>query len=151
MTDPIVHLSTSPRHGLPLLFAAQAQKEVVLNESLARLDALSHPAVEDELAAPPSTPLEGQCWLVAPAATGGWAGHDGAIAAFSGGDWLFLEPRDGMRCWMAATGQWLRFENGWSGVTAPAVPSGGTMIDSESRNAIAALINLLKLAGIFPR
>lgn len=151
MTDPVAYLATSPRHKLPLLFVAQAQKEVVLNESLARLDALVHPAVEDELAAPPATPQEGQCWLVAPAANGDWAGHDGEIAAFSGGDWLFLVPRDGMRCWVVATGQLLRFESGWSGAQAPAVPTGGATVDSEARSAIESLINALKQAGIFPR
>jgi hypothetical protein len=150
MTDPLSFQSESARHALPLLFTAQAQKEVVLNESLARIDALLHPSVEGRLAAPPPAPEEGQCWLVDSPATGHWLGHEGEIASFVSGSWLFQLPRAGMRCWSIDEGRWLRFEGGWIAPNRPNLPQGGTTVDAESRAAIAALINALTLAGIFP-
>ena len=54
---------------------AQAQKEFVVNESLARIDALLHCAVEGVAAEPPGEPAEGECWLVADTPSGAWAGR----------------------------------------------------------------------------
>ena len=85
--------SRTPRHDLPLLFAGQTQREGFVNEALARIDALLHGAIEAQLAAPPAAPAEGQCWLVASGSTGTWAGHDGEIAAYESGNWLFFLPR----------------------------------------------------------
>ncbi|UIP07145.1 DUF2793 domain-containing protein [Erythrobacter sp. SDW2] len=149
MTDPLSYQSDSARHNLPLLFAAQVQKEIVLNEALMRIDSLLHLSVEDRLAAPPVAPEEGQCWLVAAGAGGTWAGHEDQIAAFSGADWLFSAPREGMRCWLQSTGQWLRFGAGWVAPEKPVLASGGATVDAESRTAIEALINALTEAGIF--
>lgn len=149
MTEPLSYQSDSARYNLPLLFAAQAQKEVVLNEALIRLDSLLHPSVEDRLAEPPATPLDGQCWLVDSGASGSWTGHEGEIAAYSGGDWLFLAPRQGMRCWLQSSRQWLNFDAGWIAPEKPVLASGGATVDTESRSAIQTLINALTEAGIF--
>ena len=147
MSDPLFD-SASARFALPFLFAGQAQKEGHVNESLARIDALLHPAIEDELAAPPASPGEGLCWLVGPSATGSWAGHSAALASFTGGNWLFVAPRDGMRVLNRASGQEMRFFGSWQRASRPAAPSGGTVIDSEARTALTALIAALTTAGI---
>ena len=68
------------RHGLPLLQAGQAQKEVTHNEALVLLDLLAHPAVEGVLATPPAAPTPGQGWIIGAGATGAWSGQDGALA-----------------------------------------------------------------------
>lgn len=149
MTDPLSYQSDSARHNLPLLLAAQAQKEIVLNEALMRIDALLHLSIEDRLAMPPATPLEGQCWLVDAGASGSWMDHEGEIAAFTGGDWLFLAPREGMRCWLQSARQWLCFDGGWIAPDKPVLASGGSTVDAESRAAIEALINTLTEVGIF--
>ena len=151
MSDPINFDSTTPRFALPLLFAGQAQKEVFVNEALSLADALMHCAVQDEVAAPPATPAEGHCWLVANAPTGGWAGQANKIACRQAGQWLFVAPRDGMRIMNLTTGQDMRRLGGtWMAPTALPAPSGGAIIDSEARVAIVNLLQSLQDAGIFP-
>jgi len=149
MADPVTYQSTSPRHQLPLLFAAQAQKEVVINDALIRLDALTHLVVQTQQDDPSPTPIEGQCWIVGSAPTGVWSGHAEAIAAFLAGDWLFLEPHDGMACWHANARQFIHYDGGWQTVAKPAIPSGGSVVDIESRQSIEALLIALTSAGIF--
>ena len=52
--------------ALPYLEADQAQKNVTVNEALQALDALVHLTVADRyLAAPPGSPVEGVCHIVA--------------------------------------------------------------------------------------
>ncbi|MFM5953159.1 MAG: DUF2793 domain-containing protein [Novosphingobium sp.] len=149
MTDPLFDIRT-PRHDLPLLFAGQAQKESFVNEVAARVDALLHLAIEGEAASPPGSPADGQCWLVAAAPTGDWIGRAGQIAAREAGNWLFLQPRDGMQALNKATGQCIRFHGTWKIAAKPATPTGGTTVDAEARAAIAALVAALVTAGMIP-
>ena len=149
MSDPFLFDNASPRFGLPLLHAGQSQKEVFVNEAHALADALMHCAIEGESAAPPSTPIDGENWLVASSATGAWAGKDGAIACRQAGNWLFIQPRDGMRVLDRSTGQDRRFFAGWQIPATPLEPSGGSTVDSEARTALSALLTALQTAGIF--
>ena len=146
MTD----LPTTPRFALPLLAVAQAQKEVTHNEALTLLDALVHAAVEGgPLAAPPAGPVDGQCWIVGAAPTGAWTGQENAIAIRSGGGWRFAPPREGMRATRLTDGAQLRFDGDlWAAPATVAVPSGGSIIDSEARTALATLILHLAAQGL---
>ncbi|MCC6829671.1 MAG: DUF2793 domain-containing protein [Novosphingobium sp.] len=150
MTDPFLFDSTTPRFGLPLLHAGQSQKEAFVNEAHALADALLHGAIEGELATPPASPDEGECWLVGSGASGAWAGHDGAIACRQGGNWLFVPPRDGLRLLDRSTGQDLRFFGIWQIPSLPPEPTGGSTVDSEARTTLSALLGTLRTAGIFP-
>lgn len=149
MPDPLFDSRTA-RFALPLLFAGQAQKEGYVNEIAARIDALLHGAIEAEQSTPPVNPIDGQCWLVAAGASGDWLGQSGRIAARQAGNWLFFDPRDGMKVLNRATGQEFRFSSGWKAATRPAAPSGGTTVDAEARAAITALLASLTTAGIIP-
>ncbi len=148
MTDPIAFDSTSPRFGLPLLYAGQAQKELHVNEAHALTDALLHCAIESVASAPPANPANGLCWLVATAPTGAWSGKAGKLALWQNGNWLFITPRDGMRVLNRATGQEQRFAGTWRIPVRPAPISGGTVIDNEARAAIAAILSCLESGGI---
>jgi len=150
MSDPISFESSTPRYSLPNLFSGQAQKEIFVNEAFARLDALVHPAVEAELTTPPASPLPGQCWLVGTGASGDWSGHDGALASWQGGSWLFIAPQLGCRLTDLSTGGSLCFNGNWLRLIAPAEPAGGITADDEARQAIVNLIETLRSAGIFP-
>src|SRR4051794_1231339 len=112
MSDPLF-VSRTARFDLPLLFAGQTQKEGFVNETSARIDALLHGAIEGEQAAPPTSPSDGQAWLVAPGASGDWSGQSGKIAARQGGNWLFAVPRDGMKLLNRTSGQEIRYAGTW--------------------------------------
>ena len=88
---------TTPRSGLPLLAAAQAQKHVTHNEALLQLDALSCARLLDrDLTAPPPSPADGDAYLVKATATGDWTGQDGNIAFAVDGAWRFYAPYAGL-------------------------------------------------------
>lgn len=92
-------MSTTPNLGLPYIDAGQAQKHVTHNEALRFLDALVQLAVQDrDLTAPPSSPGEGQRWIVKTGATDAWSGHADHIAAWQDGAWQFSAPVAG---WVA--------------------------------------------------
>lgn len=149
MTDPISFTSTTPRFGLPLLFAGQSQKEVTVNEGLLAADILLHTAIEAVVSSPPATPSLGQCWLVGTSATGTFAGRADHIAAWTEGGWQFLPPRNGMRVFdLSAGADRLFLGSNWQIVAAPANPTGGTVVDSEARTAIAAILAALTDAGV---
>lgn len=150
MSDPIAFASLSPRFGLPLLYAGQAQKELHVNEAHALTDALLHGIVEGEASTPPAEPAEGQAWLVGPAPGGDWTGQAGKLACRQGGQWLFVAPCDGMRLHSRALDREIRYLSGWIVPVRPTEPSGGSTIDAEARTTIAAILNCLEEAGIVP-
>lgn len=147
MPDPLFDSRTA-RFDLPLLFAGQSQKEVYVNEAASRIDALLHCIIEGELAAPPVQPVDGQCWLIAAAPQGDWTGRTGQLAARQSGQWLFFLPRDGLRLLNRANGQFRHFLSSWKTPARPALPTGGTVIDTEARTAIAAILATLTTAGV---
>ena len=87
---------------LPYILAAQAQKHVTHNEALRALDAIVQLAVLDrDLVAPPASPSNGDRFIVASGASGGWSGKDGQIAAWQDGAWAYFEPNDGWLAWVS--------------------------------------------------
>ncbi|RZJ96240.1 MAG: DUF2793 domain-containing protein [Novosphingobium sp.] len=149
MSDPFLFDTASPRYGLPLLFPGQSQKEVFVNEAHALTDALLHCAIEGEAAVPPSSPTDGEAWLVGASPSGVWAGQAGKLASRQAGNWIFVSPRDGLRLLDRSTGQERRFFGSWRFPDAPLEPIGGSVVDAEARQAIVEMIAALKDAGIY--
>ena len=76
-------MATTTNFGLTLLEAAQAQKEITINQALTGIDAaLSGVVVDKDLTAPPSSPATNAMYIVGPSPTGAWAGHANALAYF---------------------------------------------------------------------
>ena len=162
-------MADTARWGLPMLEAGQAQKEMTVNEALARLDLLAQAAVvATGLDTPPATPVEGQAWIVGSAPTGIWAGQARALAGWTVGGWRFVAPRDGMSVWSAtdgcpvtfATGQWRVGRLAGTSVAigglqvvgaraaAIAAPTGGGVVDTEARATLAAVLGALRHHGL---
>jgi len=140
----------TPRFALPLLAAAQAQKEMTHNEALARLDiAVQAVVVSVAPSSIPSSPAVGQCWTVGTGAGGAWAGRDGAIAGWTVGGWRFVAPFPGMAVWSLADACIVRRSaTAWTMGSAIAVPTGGATIDVEARAAIGAVIATMRAHGL---
>lgn len=150
MSDLPNFADVTPRFALPLLYAAQAQKEVFVNEALMLTDALAHSCVEGERATPPETSAEGDAWLVAPEATADWADAEGSIAVCRGAGWVFIPPRDGMRVFDRSRGAEMLFFGFWRKASLPVEPVGGTNVDGVARTAINDLVSALQALGILP-
>ena len=149
MTTPNSFTSTTPRHALPFLFPGQAQREFFVNESLARIDMLLHPSVKGEAATPPADPAEGDCYVVASAAEGDWAGRDHQLAGWTGGGWSFAEPREGMVVRDESAASSLIYAGAWIRPAPPSEPSGGSTVDAEARAAIGEVVAILRQYGLF--
>lgn len=103
----------TPRLGLPYVVAAQAQKHIPINESLARLDGLVQLAVESRSApAQPASPAGGGVWILPASATGAaWAGQlAGTLMRFEAGAWEALVPAEGVLAWVKDENQMVVFD-----------------------------------------
>lgn len=150
MTEPIAFTSVSPRLGLPLLFAGQTQKEFYVNQAHALIDMLLHPSVKGESSTPPADPEDGECWLVAPDAQEAWAGHDGELASFQAGIWMFAAPRPGLRVFDQASGGTVFFSDSWKRIEPISIPGEESSIDEETRGLLIKITQSLSAAGILP-
>lgn len=148
MPETPIFADRSARFDLPFLFSGQAQREFYVNESLVRIDALLHPAVDSELAAPPAAPAKGQAFIIAANPTGDWTGRAGQVASWDGQQWTYLVPRAGMRVYETTTRLVLHFRTAWERPTSVANPQNGTMVDVEARSAITQLLDVLRKQGL---
>lgn len=135
---------------LPLLYAAQAQKEITHNEALVLIDALLGGCVEAVVNDPASiNPDEGKAWIIGAAPVGVWSGRVGQIAVYSAGGWRFAPALPDMRLFDRSADVILTHNGtGWTAPVAIAEPSGGTTVDAEARATLAALLAALRSAGL---
>jgi hypothetical protein len=75
------------------------------NTSLKVIDTLLMLGVISTTATPPTTPLEGDRYIVGPSATGIWAGKDNQIAAYVDAAWSYYPPKVGYTLRSAANGR----------------------------------------------
>jgi len=164
-----MHDEHTDRLGLPLLWAGQAQKELFHNEALAVIDmAVQASVVALGVADPPDDPQRGACWIVGAGASGAWAGHDHALAGWTGGGWRFIAPREGMAIWSHADTMMVRYRSGaWEigkltaasvsigshqvlGARQPAIadPVGGQIVDTEAREALKSVLSAMRAHGL---
>lgn len=134
-------MDDTPRLSLPQIVAGQALKHITHNEALLRLDVLVQASVEARtLAAPPTSPLEGEAWIVPIGASGAWAGHGEEIAAFQAGAWNFYDPAPGWQVFDKAGGTLCVFSgSGWVAVaaTGSGLPKLGINAEADSSNRLA--------------
>ena len=106
-------MATEPNLGITLMDAAQAQPEVIFNEAVYKLAAMSPlQALDKDLNDPPSTPDDGARYIVSSSATGDWSGHEFDVALNINGTWHFLEPLPGWTCYVQDEGIYYQFTPG---------------------------------------
>ena len=139
-------MPNSPLLGLPYLASAQAQKHVTHNEALSLLDGLLQLSVISRgLATPPSTPVDGDRYLVAASAMGEWLGQVGQLALRMEGAWRFTPPRKGWRLWVENENLFLVFDGTiW---IAPPLPSQLQNLSLLGVNAAADATNKLAVSS----
>lgn len=129
MPDSIFSDAT-PRLGLPYVLAAQAQKHIPINDSLARLDGLVQLAVESRsTSAQPASPPSGGVWILPSGATGAaWASQPvGVLMRFEAGAWEAWTPAEGVLAWVKDENQMVAFDG-----------AAWTPLSATFRNTIAA-------------
>ncbi len=115
-------MDSSPNLNLPYIAPAQAQKHVTHNEALRALDALVHLSVlRDDLTTPPSTPADGDRYIIGSSASAAWAGQDGKVGAYQDGAWAFYQPATGWRAWVEESSALVV----WDGMQWSSVGTGG--------------------------
>ncbi len=93
-------MTTTNHLSLPLVQQSQAQKEVTVNEALAKIDALLNTgAMSLSLPTPPASPNEGDLYIIGDAAADEWAGRENNITYFDH-IWRFITPREGVTLWV---------------------------------------------------
>ncbi|MDS7597844.1 DUF2793 domain-containing protein [Agrobacterium tumefaciens] len=133
---------------LPYILPSQAQKHVTHNEALQRLDAVVQLVIADVPATPPSSPEEGDCFLIAENATGDWSGNAGKLAFRQDGAWLIMQPKPGWTAWFAEAGRYRVLQDGsWQDMPLPATGRMdrlgiGTDADATNRFALASPASL---------
>lgn len=134
---------TTPRSGMPLLAAAQAQKHVTHNEALLQLDALGCARILDrDLTAPPGSPGDGDTYLIHATATGDWTGQDGRIAFALDGGWRFYEPFAGLMAYVVDEAKPIVFDGtAWSDfvslLSLENIPMLGVNTTADTTNKLA--------------
>lgn len=92
-------MSSSPRLGIPYLVPSQSQKEVTHNEMINMLELLLQGTVIAIQDTPPTTPTEGDLYIIGNSPTADWAGLSKYLACYIGGAWKTLAPKEGWRVW----------------------------------------------------
>lgn len=139
--------------SLPLILPAQAQKHVTHNEALAQLDLIVQLTVIDRVrTTAPALSSVGDRHIVAPGASGPWAGQSGRIALYSATGWQFTQALPGWRAHVLAEGQTAVFDGlGWSAPTDGPLSVGelgvSATADATNRLAVSSPATLLNHAG----
>ncbi|WP_199555142.1 DUF2793 domain-containing protein [Sandaracinobacteroides hominis] len=145
------------RLEMPMLIAGQGQKDVTHNEALMALDCLVGAVVASrQVLTPPQAPELGECWIVAPGAAGEWGGQENRLACWTVGGWRFHRVPEGFALWVVDEQRTIRRTAGGFAEVAPYGPpadgveisQGGSVIDVEAREALAALLHRLVGLGL---
>lgn len=93
---------TTPKLAAPELTSGQALPESTVNEQVRTIEqGAGHFIFKDrDLATPPGSPAQGDCYLVATSGTGAWAGQDGKIAFYMNTGWEFITAIEGFTAWV---------------------------------------------------
>lgn len=146
----------TPSLALPYLLPSQAQKHVIHNEAIRKLDALAQICLKSAGAnEPPSDPAEGDTHAIGADPSGAWAGKAGQLAIMQDGAWMFAQPRKGWTGWLA-DGAMLVVHDGTAWTEAERAPTElhnvtlagiGTSASEPNRLSVSSPASLFSHAG----
>ena len=113
---------TTPRLGAPELTSGQATPETTVNEQIRYIESgAGHFIFKDrDLATPPGSPADGDCYLVAASPTGAWAGQAGKIAFRVNTAWAFITAIEGFTAWVNDENVFIGYDGAaWNTLSAP--------------------------------
>lgn len=92
---------TTPRLGAPELSSGQATPETTVNEQIRYVEqgANYFIAKDKDTLAPPGSPADGDCYVIAGTGTGAWAGKDQKIAFRMSTGWLYITAIEGTKAY----------------------------------------------------
>lgn len=106
-------MATTPKLALPYIAESQSQKEVTHNEALNIADLmLSRSVLDKDLGTPPTSPADGDAYIIPTGATGVWSGRTGQIAQRIGGAWKYYVPAAGWLFFVADEDAYYAFRAG---------------------------------------
>ncbi len=112
---------TTPRLGAPELTEGQAVPETTVNEQIRYMEAGSTKFIfiDRDLATPPGSPADGDCYLVAASPTGAWSGQAGKIAFRVNTAWAFITPLEGFTAWVNDENAYIGYDGAaWNTIAA---------------------------------
>lgn len=102
----------TPIAAITELESSQSQPEVPVNEALRKLEALAQISVISKTTSvPPTSPADGDCYLVGIGSTGAWTGKDNDLAVFNSSIWLFIPARAGQIAFVQNTDSYVRYSS----------------------------------------
>jgi hypothetical protein len=88
-------MTTSAKLGIPYIASSQSQPEVTHNDAIAMIQVLlARGVLQRGLNTPPSTPINGDAYIVGTSPTGIWVGKDNCIAAYYQDQWYYVPGFD---------------------------------------------------------
>jgi Protein of unknown function (DUF2793) len=125
-------MPNSPRLTMPYIVTGQAQKEITHNDALNDLDSLAQISVINRTTAtPPTTPAEGDSYIIAASPTGAWAGNANAVASYYSG-WRIKPAKTGWLAYVQAESIFYIFDGTAWNVFKGVVPLGSAAAPSYS-------------------
>ena len=86
--------------NIKLIYSHQAQKEILINEALIKIDSLLNSGVISmNIATPPDSPENGDKYIVGADPKGIWLNHQGQISYYYN-NWYFIIPKTGSLTWV---------------------------------------------------
>jgi hypothetical protein len=113
---------TTPRLGAPELTTSQTGKEETVNEQIRYIESgAGHFIFKDrDLATPPGSPADGDCYLVASSPTGAWAGKAGYIAFRLNTAWVLITAIEGFTAWVNDENIFIGYDGAaWNTLASP--------------------------------
>lgn len=94
-------MSSTANLNIPFVKASQAQKHVTVNQSFEIMDTVVQLSVLSRTAiTPPSTPADGDRYIVPDGSTGTWSEETNNVAVWSDNTWIYFPPVNGWRAWL---------------------------------------------------